>query len=227
MLGKVGGMAVELDHVFVVTAVWAPAAERLIALGFTEGAPNMHPGQGTANRRFFFANAMLELIWLHDEREARSDLVAPTRLWERARSRETGASPFGICLRAAAGEALPFPTWSYRPPYLPAGTAIPIAEGTPPTEPMLFANPRGRRPDAEPPERRQPLDHPAGAREIRAARVTLPGAGERSAALQAVERLGVVTFAAGDEHLLELWFDGARQDRSADLRPDLPLALHW
>jgi hypothetical protein len=33
----------------------------------TEGTPNIHPGQGTANRRFFFRNAMLELLWVNDE----------------------------------------------------------------------------------------------------------------------------------------------------------------
>ncbi len=49
----------ELDHILIFTDIGAPAADRLIELGLTEGAPNMHPGQGTANRRFFFHNAML------------------------------------------------------------------------------------------------------------------------------------------------------------------------
>src|SRR5438552_2189888 len=79
----------------------APAADRLVALGLSEGSGNVHQGQGTANRRFFFRNAMVELIWVSDEREAQSDLVAPLRLWERARYRQTGAAPFGLCLRPA------------------------------------------------------------------------------------------------------------------------------
>jgi hypothetical protein len=37
-----------------------------------EGTPNHHIGQGTACRRFFL-NAMLELLWLEDEFEARSE----------------------------------------------------------------------------------------------------------------------------------------------------------
>lgn len=53
-----------------------------MAFGLTEGTSNSHPEQGTANRRFFFPNAMLELLWVHDEHEAQSPLVAPTRLWE-------------------------------------------------------------------------------------------------------------------------------------------------
>jgi hypothetical protein len=41
---------------------WAPEAERIAAFGLCEGPSNVHPGQGTANRRFFFRNAMLELL---------------------------------------------------------------------------------------------------------------------------------------------------------------------
>jgi hypothetical protein len=73
-------MTAELDHVFVCTALDAPEADLLVAFGLAEGTPNTHPGQGTANRRFYFRNAMLELVWVRDEREARSPLVAPTRL---------------------------------------------------------------------------------------------------------------------------------------------------
>jgi len=83
-------MALALDHVFVCTAVGAPEAEALTAAGFAEGAGNVHPGQGTACRRFFFRNAFLELVWVHDEAEARSPETAPTRLWERWRDRADG-----------------------------------------------------------------------------------------------------------------------------------------
>lgn len=65
-------MAFELDHFFVWSDVNAPEADYLINAGLSEGPANVHPGQGTANRRFFFANGMLELLWVHDEAEARS-----------------------------------------------------------------------------------------------------------------------------------------------------------
>ena len=73
-------MTVELDHVFVCVAPDAPEADLLVAFGLLEGTPNTHPGQGTANRRFYFRNAMLELVWVRDEDEAQSPLIAPTRL---------------------------------------------------------------------------------------------------------------------------------------------------
>ncbi|MGA9266227.1 MAG: hypothetical protein WBV79_07185, partial [Rhodomicrobium sp.] len=53
-------MGYEIDHIFVLTDMDAPSAGALLRLGLTEGPPNRHPGQGTANRRFFFDNAMLE-----------------------------------------------------------------------------------------------------------------------------------------------------------------------
>jgi hypothetical protein len=220
-------MPFELDHLFILAKLDAPVAEQLIALGLTEGSRNIHPGQGTANRRFFFGNAMLELLWVQDEQEARSGPIAPTRLWERSRHPQTGASPFGICLRATvAATSLPFATWSYGPPYLPPGLEIPVAK-TPPAEPMLFSIPFGGRPDAYPPERREPLDHRLGVREITALRVTLPGLDALSAPLRAVERLGIARFIPGDEPLIEISLDHAPRGRTADLRPELPLVLRW
>ncbi|AFY78420.1 MAG: hypothetical protein IGR93_19055 [Hydrococcus sp. C42_A2020_068] len=59
-------MTFELDHLFICTAIGAPEADRLLSFGLTEGTPNIHPGQGTANRRFFFHNVMLELLWVLD-----------------------------------------------------------------------------------------------------------------------------------------------------------------
>jgi hypothetical protein len=220
-------MTLELDHVFIFTSAGAPAAERLVELGLLEGSRNVHPGQGTANRRFFFRNGMLELLWVQDESEARSEPIARTCLWERSRFRQTGASPFGISLRAAAGTALPFPTWGFRPPYLPAGLDIPVAETASWAEPLLFAIPFGGRPDSFPPERREPLAHPAGLAEITGLRVTLVGVESPSPALRAVEQLGLAQFVPGAEPLLELTFDQAQGGRAADLRPDLPLMLYW
>jgi hypothetical protein len=91
-----------VDHVFVCTTPRAKGAELLIRAGLVEGTPNHHPGQGTACRRFFFSNAMLELIWLENEAEARSEQTRVTKLWERFTAGKT-ASPFSVILRPAAG----------------------------------------------------------------------------------------------------------------------------
>jgi hypothetical protein len=44
----------ELDHVFVCREMGAPEADRLVGFGLSEGRSWTHPGQGTANRCFFF-----------------------------------------------------------------------------------------------------------------------------------------------------------------------------
>lgn len=171
-------MPIELDHVFVCTAVGTPEADRLVAFGLPEGTRNSPPGQGIANRRFFFCNAMLELLWVHDEHEARSPLVAPTRLWDRWRHRFTGHSPFGICFHPSIRSVttqpvLLFATWAYRSLYLPPELSIDVATETLDIEPSLFGIPFGGRPDAVPIERRQPLVHPAGSGETTSLHITL------------------------------------------------------
>jgi hypothetical protein len=116
-----------LDHLFVMTAPGAPEADDLLLRDFIEGPPNRHPGQGTACRRFYFANAMLEFLWVENEAEARSDLVRPLRLWERWEGRETGACPFGIALRPTApGLQPPFPTFEYWPSFFPAPAHVDV-----------------------------------------------------------------------------------------------------
>ncbi|MCI0527280.1 MAG: hypothetical protein L0Y56_07535 [Nitrospira sp.] len=223
-------MTFELDHLFICTSMEAPQANRLIEFGLTEGTRNVHTEQGTSNRRFFFCNGMIELLWLHSEEEAKSDVIAPTRLYERCKHRETGASPFGLCLRPAHQEEtdFPFDCWPYRPPYLPQNLSLYVAvSSTSIDEPMLFYIPFNTRPDKAPAGRRQPLEHAAGFREITAVRITMPKAQPYSTALRAVENMGWASFTSGGEHLIEVYFDNEKQGKSADFRPELPLIFSW
>jgi hypothetical protein len=225
-----GNFAVEVDHVFVSASVGAPEGQRLIDLGLVEGSPNRHPGQGTANRRFFFANSMLELLWVENEREARSDAEPARRmhLWERWSGRAGSACPFGVCLRPSAGQSdvAPFPTWDYRPAYWPEG--YPIANNsTVDCEPLVFYIRMHRRTDTAPPDQRQPYEHSLPIRELTAVRMFAPGATAPSAAMLAVLRSGAFSFESATRPLLELGFDGERRGQRADLRPDLPLVLLW
>src|SRR5947209_7734859 len=121
-------MKVELDHVFVCVNRSAPEAEEVSRFGLSEGPANVHPGQGTANRRFFFRNGMLELLWVENPEEARNEVTAPTQLWERWTQRHSGSCPFGILVRPAnTDETVPFPAQEYRPVWLPADLRIYIA----------------------------------------------------------------------------------------------------
>jgi hypothetical protein len=119
-------MTIELDHVFICVAKGGPEGARLVQFGLAEGAPNVHAGQGTANRRFFFRNGMLELLWVEDSAEARSEQSAPTRLWERWLGRSSGLCPFGIVTMPAkqANCEPPFSALEYRPRWLPPALNI-------------------------------------------------------------------------------------------------------
>jgi hypothetical protein len=225
-----GGVPVEVDHVFVSASVGAPEGDRLIDLGLLEGSSNRHPGQGTANRRFFFANAMLELIWVEDAQEAQSE-AGPARrlhLWERWVNRDRGACPFGVCLRPTEGtsEVAPFPSWEYRPAYSPV--VMPVANNsTVDVEPLVFYSPLHRRIDTAPAERREPYEHQLPIRELSSVRIFSPGTTTPSSALLAALRTGAFSFHHAARPLLELGFDGERQSGRADLRPTLPLVLLW
>jgi hypothetical protein len=217
---------IALDHVFLCCSAGAPEAAALARLGLIEGSANTHPGQGTACRRFFFANAYIELIWVSDPAEAQGDSVRETRLWERWSKRAAGACPFGIVLRPAGGEHIgpPFATWSYRPEYLPEGVAIELATGTPVTEPEIFYFAAARRPDEL---LRQPLVHALPVREVTGLRIGIPGNAARSAAAITVEESGAAFFSPADTYLMTLSFDLEEHGQFADLRPELPLVLRW
>ena len=225
-------MPLELDHFFICTSAGAPAAEQLIRFGLAEGAPSRHPGQGTANRRFFFEDAFLELLWVDDPAEAQSAAVRRTGLWERWSKRDQGASPFGICLRPAGDRQIqaPFATWEYRPPYLPESLAIQMADNSQMISlPLLFFIPFGRRPDADDEARRPPLDHPAGLRAITRLHIGVSRADAAGSLEQrTVEReCPLVSFVPADEHLLEIGFDNETQTQHHDFRPKLPLVFRW
>jgi len=216
-----------IDHVVLCCEPRAPEAAALARLGLTEGSDNVHAGQGTANRRFFFHNGFLELLWITDPDEAQNGPARRLRLWERwAGRRDPSVCPFGVVVRGEgqrAGEP-PFEAWSYAPDYLPAGLEIQVASGTPLGEPELVFIQGTRRPDELAVE---PLDHRLGVRCITHVHMHLPGPGPLSAAARAVVASGLVSFSHSRPFLMELVFDGAVKRESRRPSPALPLVLRW
>lgn len=206
-----------LDHLFVFAEPDDTA--RVVAAGLSAGSGRRHSGQGTANARFFFSNAYLELIWVEDEEEARSALTAPTRLWERSRWRETGASPFGVALRrAGADDALPSKTWSYRPKYLPDGMAIEMADNSDRvSEPLIFIVPGGVPPCEYSSNRAEPLQHPAGVNEISHVAIDVSASMPHSDALQYIASVGMVDIGCALKPSMRIEFDGGESNTAVDL----------
>lgn len=205
-------MAWTLDHVFVLGSEGAPEADRLRQSGLHEAAPNTHRGQGTANRRFFFHNAMLEFLWIVDEAETNRAPVSRIGFESRVLWRISGASPFGVGLRPAEGPAnapLPFSTWAYQPSYLPEGRAIRVAESSEhPAEPFLFGVPWAQPPSSYPPARRPPMDHANGVRRIARVEITTPvPEASWSASLRAVAALDHLQIRVGSRHRMVVEVD--------------------
>jgi hypothetical protein len=218
---RLARMRIELDHLFVCTAPGAPEAEELVRFGLREGPPNRHPGQGTANRRFAFANTMIELLWVSDAKEAQSECARRTLLWERWSGREGKASPFGICLRPVDSQNTesPFPAWEYRPAYLPDPLVMHIGEAGV-EEPMWVYLSFMRRVDRE----QWFVEHPIGIREITSLTLTSP-VPLRSAVSQRMVESGILSTQKGPKSLLEIAFDGNRRKEIVDFRPHLPLVF--
>lgn len=212
-----------MDHAFIGCTSGAPEGDALLRLGFIEGSGITHPGQGTANRRFFFDNFMLELLWVSDLAEVRNERTRRTRLWERIEGDDGQVSPFGIifCPAGSPPAPPPFATWSYTPVYMPPHLAMQVAGGTTLEEPELFYLPFLRRASARSTE---PLAHALPIRRISGLSVGLRDRNALSAASLCAEKLGLVRYFDAPQPLLEILFEGPA-GMFIDLRPELPLVF--
>jgi len=232
--------SVEFDHVWIVVRPDAPERTALEHAGFRIAPEvNHHDGQGTSSISAEFQNSYIELMWPDPKvsvapgREAVVDKFRNRMLW-----RTSGWCPIGIGLHRTsfAHDAFPFPTWIINMPWMPAGSGIEILTARDDTRsPSLFVEPpalavdeakngaaiQKKSPDAA------VFQHPLGVRRITAVHLVSPETYRPVPALTYLKKLGVVSVQPGKEWLLELTFDGGKQRKSKDLRPDLPLMIRY
>jgi len=201
----------------------------LKAFGLVEGTSNIHEGQGIANRRFYFHNFMLELLWLENLEEVQSELTKPMRLYERCLLSKNTISPFGIAFRPTMGinEIVPFPVWDYHPIYLPDFLKIQVADNTPLSEPMYFYLFFATRRDETPVEKRGPMEHKVPLKEVTSVKVHVNKDGKLSELACMLNNLNGLSIEEDKEHFIELEFDNGTLNQSKDFRPDLPLVFKW
>jgi hypothetical protein len=215
----------ELDHMYLCVGNKAPEGDALVEFGLKEGSSNTHPGQGTANRRFFFHNFMLELLWCVNPTEVLAEITRPIRLHESLVSSDPAVSRFGMGFRAVNNEeqVAPFPFAHYRPKYLPAPLSVQVASQHPATEPNYFFLNFVQR--QAPADIREPIDHPNGLRFLTSVTVALQQDAELSETARVVNALPNLHIVRADEQLLELAFDNGEQGLHRDFRPFLPLVI--
>lgn len=218
-------MGLELDHVFIFVSEGAPEADALSKFGFSEGEPNVHPGQGTSNRRFFFSNMMLELLWVSNVDEVKSALTKPTMFWERWSGRNNNRSPFGIVLRSSSAE-LPFDGWEYKPNYLPEGVSFLVGNNAEIlNEPIFFRMPFGKMPGSK--KKTQPFQNNSGFTKVTSLCVKMPQTSPESPIIKTLGDVDTISFKESDSHVMEVGFDGEHRGKSKDFRPELPLIVKW
>jgi Glyoxalase-like domain len=143
-----------IDHIFIFTDDNGKVADELVDCGFTEGSNRIHVGQGTTNRKFYFDNFFLEILWVHNVNEITSDKTKPMGLWQRAEYRNNRFSPFGLCLvNSDDTETIFEGAFKYQPDYFPQGMEIDIIKNEDQTDfPWTFRLPfKGqKKPENEP-----------------------------------------------------------------------------
>ena len=208
------------DHFFILTSPGAPVAQRLIDIGLIEGSSNRHPGQGTANRRFFLANSTLELLYVSDAHEA--DHGRATKLGFSQRLEDNSASPFGLIVRSDPDSDVdPFPGWRYCPLYFADDQCFHVGDNASQLqEPLCICMPANL-PRSERPAATENADW-----HLTELRIDIP-VSSASMALQIVTDCAPISLRLDRPHHLELVFNMAQQGQQCDLRPDLPLTIRW
>ncbi|GAB3716278.1 VOC family protein [Spirosoma flavus] len=225
----------ELDHIFIFTHRAQQVASSLQVFGLSEGTANVHPGQGTACRRFFFQNAYIELAWVINIDEIKNPVIERTKLWERSQYSLTHFCPFGLCFRTnqqpeQAINLIFEDGWRYHSIYLPEGQFANIASNEDfPAEPMLFEMPFfGLAPHDYPVEKQQPLTHATGFQQLTKVSLTLPSPNnDFSVALRKVLQEGTIQVSVGETYSATLEFDDGRQGELKDFNPLIPLRITW
>jgi hypothetical protein len=228
----------EFDHFWIVVNRDAPERIALERAGF-KISPNINrnDGQGTASVSAEFFNAYIELMWPDP-----TVPVAPgaergvEKFKNRMNWRTSGWCPIGIALhRTGPSTTLPFPTWSFAAAWMPAGSAIEILTPRDDTKspsfsiepPALAVKEEANRKLPENDPKRALFQHPIGVDRITAIRIVRPKAYQPNAPFTYLEKSGVLKSEEGNEWAVDVTFDDGRKAQTKDLRPDLPLIIHY
>lgn len=214
-------MSISLDHVFIITKPEAAEAERLIEIGFIEGNANVHPGQGTSNRRFFLGGFTIELLYVSDEDEAANG--AGKRLGILNRSRDTESCPFGVVVRTSDNEKPPvFPAWQYIPDYFDGKMCFYVGDNSDHLkEPLCICMP-----PSLPKSSGVAAEYDNPGWQLTALEIEVP-VKNPSEALKHFAAMDRVRIDFGRPHRMTMKFNNCTAGRMNDLSPELPLVLEW
>lgn len=204
----------EIDHIFIFSNNDGKEADKLVEFGLTEGSSRIHPGQGTTNRKFYFENFFLEVLWVIDETEIRSELTSKTKLWERSQFDKNDLSPFGLCLvNSKLTDKLFEQSQTYQPNYFPEGMSIDIITNEKnPNLPWTFRLPyRG-----EKKAHNEPTNHNNGIRKLTQAEFEMPLNTDEKEFKSYFQNSEIIGFKNGQQNHLTLEFDNKSQKKAME-----------
>ncbi len=118
---------IEIHHLFIFTNNIDNLTKELLDFGFKEGSNRIHKGQGTSNRKIYFENFFIELLYISNEEEIKNEICIKSGLNRRAYYERNQASPFGICLYDKNKFNKLFENaYKYKPEYLPNNMSIDV-----------------------------------------------------------------------------------------------------
>jgi hypothetical protein len=213
----------DIDHIFIFTENKGKVADQLVSFGLTEGSSRIHKGQGTTNRKFYFENFFLEILWVHDENEIKSDLVKPTGLWQRANYKTNNSSPFGLCIvNADETDSLFEKSLKYQPDYFPSGLSIDtLTNENQPELPWTFRLPfKGHKKNEV-----EPTAHANGIKRLTKAQFTYKKLNSNNF-VEKFKNESKIKFVAGCDLKLVLTFDDNSQRRQLQIE-ELNLIIEY
>ena len=214
----------EVDHLIIFSNDQGREADELVQFGLLEGSNRIHPGQGTRNRKFYFENFFLEIVWVNSESEITSKLTAPTKLWERSNHKKNGSSPFGLCLQNTDDlDDLFEDCLQYKPIYLAEGLSFDIitneeSSHLPWTCRLPFA------PGIK--KSHEPTDHPNGIRNLTKVVFGIKGGNHQNRLVKFLSKESKIAFEPYEDHHLTLEFDNKKRER-AETFTSIPLTIKY
>ena len=186
-----------IDHIFIFSNK-GKETDELVDFGLTEGSGRTHKGIGTANRRLFFENFYLEVLWVENEKEAKS--VKKIGIWERSDFKNNQYSRFGLCLKnTEETDSIFNNSIKWKPGFLPENKFVDILTNE--RMPWIFRFPADRNKKLD-----EPINHKNGIKKLTKAIFNMSEIDFKSI-ISEINKNSIIEFVKSSENQLILEFD--------------------
>ncbi len=215
----------KVDHIFIISNK-GQEADELVNFGLIEGSGRVHSGLGTENRRFFFENFYLEILWVENESETKSEHTSPLKIWERSNFNSNDYSRYGLCFENEINSDQFFKNaLKFQPEYYPQGKFLEVfTHENEPHLPWVFRLPiiTGKKKNLNEPTQHNSL----GIKKLTDVIFELKATELENERIAIIQNNSAVTFRASKKNLLILKFDNGEQKKHRKFEK-LNLEIHY